>query len=110
MEKDFDFKQVGKRVPYTVLDNFFEKLEDNVWKEVRQTSASRPKRNLFRLRIMTGIAIAASIALLLVLNQATDRSTTADSLAPVEQAFSNLSSEDRAYMLQVYQEDIFINE
>ncbi len=31
-------------------------------------------------------------------------------MAQVEQAFANLSGEDRTYMLMIYQEDIFINE
>ena len=33
-----------------------------------------------------------------------------DSFSHVEQAFANLSQEDQAYMLAVYQEDIFMNE
>ena len=28
----------------------------------------------------------------------------------VEQAFANLNSEDQAYMLEIYNEDIFINQ
>ena len=30
--------------------------------------------------------------------------------ADVEQAFANLSLEDQAYMLEIYQDDIFMNE
>ena len=30
MKKDFDFDRVGKRLPYTVPDDFFAKLEDDI--------------------------------------------------------------------------------
>ena len=33
-----------------------------------------------------------------------------DSFSHVERAFANLSQEDQAYLLAVYQEDIFMNE
>ena len=52
-------------------------------------------------------AVAASITLLLVLNPFS--SGQADGFSKVEQAFAGLSQEDQDYMLEVYQEDIFIN-
>ena len=55
------------------------------------------------------MAVAASIALLLVFHPFSPKEET-DSFSHVEQAFANLSQEDQAYMLAVYQEDIFMNE
>ena len=72
MEKDFDFRQIGKRMPYKTPEGF-------------------------------------SIALLLVFSPLSHKEQT-DSLSRVEQAFANLSQEDQAYMLAVYQEDLFMNE
>ena len=55
------------------------------------------------------LAVAASLALLLVLHPfASDEPT--DGFTHVEQAFANLSLEDQAYMLEIYQDDIFMNE
>ena len=34
MKKDFDFDRVGKRLPYTVPDDFFAKLEDDIYNKV----------------------------------------------------------------------------
>ena len=52
---------------------------------------------------------AASIALLLVFHPFSPKEET-DSFSHVERAFANLSQEDQAYLLAVYQEDIFMNE
>lgn len=30
VEKDFDFKQIGKQLPYRVPDGFFEKMQGQV--------------------------------------------------------------------------------
>ena len=73
----------------------------------------KPKRRINRLRIFVGaLSIAASIALVLILypKHSQTPQQQVDGLAQVEKAFSNLSPDDQAYMLQVYQEDVFINE
>ena len=61
------------------------------------------------------IAVAASVAVLLVLNldfspsPVAQPSAAQNDILAVDQAFSHLSSEDQAYLLDVYQEDIFLN-
>ncbi len=47
--------------------------------------------------------------LLLVFHPFSPKEET-DSFSHVERAFANLSQEDQAYLLAVYQEDIFMNE
>jgi len=32
MNPDFDFDKVGKRMPYKVPDDFFSKMEKDIWK------------------------------------------------------------------------------
>nr|WP_320947844.1 hypothetical protein [Bacteroides intestinalis] len=110
MEKEFDFDRIGKRMPYKTPEGFLDDMEVNVWKEVQKELPGTPKRKTFRLRVFAGaVAVAASIALLLVLHPFSPKEQT-DSFSRVEQAFANLSQEDQAYMLAVYQEDIFMNE
>ena len=111
MEKDFDFRQIGKRMPYKTPEGFLDEMEANVWREVQdELPKAHHKRKTFRLRVFAGaMAVAASIALLLVFHPFSPKEGT-DSFSHVEQAFANLSQEDQAYMLAVYQEDIFMNE
>ena len=106
MEKKFDFNSMGKRMPYKTPEGFLDEMEANVWKEVQHELPQTHKRTTFRLRVFAGaMAVAASIALLLVLNP-----FQTDNFSHVERAFANLTEEDQAYMLAVYQEDIFINQ
>lgn len=111
MDKDFDFDRIGKRMPYETPEGFFDEMEANVWQEVQRTSFAFAKRKPHhRLRIVAGaLAVAASVALVLVLRPHVF-GEPADGLAKVEQAFADLCREDQAYLLDVYQEDIFMNE
>ena len=122
MNNGFDFDKIGKRTPYTTPEGFFSNLEEDIWKEVKssfqekenaeavaptqQTERKRTKRPILMWSIM---AVAASVALALVVNMSfakTDEATIED----VDQAFSQLTTEDQTYLLSVYQEDVFINE
>ncbi len=112
MNRDFDFNKIGKRMPYTVPDGFFGKLEDDIWdrvknvSEVRQTAHKPAKLRLF---IQSAVAVAASIALVLVVctNSFKTNSATIDD---VDKAFSQLTSDDQAYLWNIYQDDVFISE
>lgn len=130
----FDFKQVGKRMPYTTPDGFFKDMEKNILEAVKddtpqavkiqpQSVKVQPKkRPVFKMIWAAAIAVAASVAVLLVLNidfSAADSSLASShssqpsqaksDLEQVDQAFAQLSEADKAYLLDVYQEDVFLN-
>ena len=130
----FDFKQVGKRMPYTTPDGFFKDMEKNILEAVKddtpqavkiqpQSVKVQPKkRPVFKMILAAAIAVAASVAVLLVLNidfSAADSSLASShssqpsqaksDLEQVDQAFAQLSEADQAYLLDVYQEDVFLN-
>lgn len=130
----FDFEQVGKRMPYTTPDGFFKDMEKNILEAVKddtpqavkiqpQAVKIQPKkRPVFKMIWAAAIAVAASVAVLLVLNidfSAADSSLASShssqpsqaksDLEQVDQAFAQLSEADQAYLLDVYQEDVFLN-
>ena len=123
----FDFKQVGKRLPYTTPDGFFKDMEKNILEAVKDDSPQAvkiqpKKRPVFKMIWAAVIAVAASVAVLLVLNidfSAADSSLASShssqpsqaksDLEQVDQAFAQLSEADQAYLLDVYQEDVFLN-
>ena len=130
----FDFKQVGKRMPYTTPDGFFKDMEKNILEAVKddtpqsvkiqpQSVKVQPKkRPVFKMIWAAAIAVAASVVVLLVLNinfSAADSSLASShssqpsqaksDLEQVDQAFAQLSEADQAYLLDVYQEDVFLN-
>ena len=110
MGKDFDFDRVGKRMPYRTPEGFLDEMEANVWKEVQGGLPQTRQRQTYRPRVFAAsLAVAASVALLLVFSPVSHKGAT-DRFSKEEQAFANLSQEDQDYMLAVYQEDLFMNE
>lgn len=109
MKEEFNFNRIGKRMPYTAPEGFLTEIEKNVWETVKGETIPESKRKYRLLYSISGGVIAASIAILLVFNFMPDSHNIND-FTKIEQAFSNLSSTDQAYLLTVYQDDLFINE
>ena len=105
MEQNYDFSKIGKQMPYTVPDGFFDELEENVMSKCTQ------RARIIRIAIRTALAIAACIVLLLVVKKALPQGndTSTDDFEHVELAFNNLSTDDQDYLLEVYQEEQFLD-
>lgn len=117
----FDFDQVGKRMPYSTPDDFFKDMEANILEQVKDDKPKpvriQPKkRPLMKVIWAAAMAVAASVAVLLVLNidfaapHSSLPSQVDNEMQAVDQAFAQLSSADQAYLLDVYQEDVFLDE
>ena len=117
----FDFSKVGKRMPYSTPDDFFKDMEANILEQVKDDKPKpvriQPKkRPLMKVIWTAAIAVAASVAVLLVLNidfaapHSSLPSQADNEMQAVDQAFAQLSSADQAYLLSVYQEDVFLDE
>lgn len=110
MENNFDFNRLGKRMPYRTPEGFLDEMEANIWKEVQGGRLQAPGVKTRRLRIFTvSLTVAASIALLFVFSPVSHKEPP-DSFSKVEQAFASLSQEDQAYILDVYEKDLFLHE
>ena len=115
MEKTFDFEEIGKRMPYTVPDDFFTKLEESVMDEVKvkkcETTAILKRNKTVIIAIRSLLAIAAAVALFFVVQPTLTKNDTisADDYASVELAFNNLSSDDQDFLIAVYENEEFIN-
>ena len=116
----FDFSKVGKRMPYSTPDDFFKDMEANILEQVKDDKPKpvriQPKkRPLMKVIWSAAMAVAASVAVLLILNidfaapHSSLPSQTDNEMQAVDQAFAQLSSADQAYLLSVYQEDVFLN-
>ena len=109
MEQNYDLSKIGKQMPYTVPDGFFDKLEENVMNEVKAQPAKK-KATVIRMAFRAAIAVAACIALFLVVKKVLpqDQDTNIDDFENVELAFNNLSTDDQDYLLEVYQEELLL--
>lgn len=117
MDTKFDFKQVGKRMPYSTPDGFLKDMESNILEAVKNDTpqpvvVEQKKRPVLKVIWTAALAATASVALLFVVNMdfSASRSSQADSdLQAVDQAFAQLSSADQAFLLDAYQDDVFLN-
>ena len=117
----FDFGKVGKRMPYSTPEGFFKEMEANILEQVKDDKPKpvrkQPKkRPLLKVIWAAAMAVAASVAVLLILNidfaapHSSLPSQADHEMQAVDQAFAQLSSADQAYLLNVYQEDVFLDE
>lgn len=108
MEKKFDFNQIGKRMPYSTPDNFFDKLE----KEVKASLPTECKPKRTRVITLAVLSAAASLLLLIGIGTTIDSKNNAANedkcnMVAVEQAFNNLDDNDQVTLLSIYQDDVF---
>lgn len=117
MDKNFDFNQVGKRMPYSTPDDFFAKMQSNILDAVQDSSpkvtdVKTKKRHVRKWLWSVSLSAAAAVAAMFVVGMhlfSSKPSVASCSMHDVEQAFTQLSESDQAYILDVYQDDVFLN-
>ena len=111
MNKEFDFSQVGKRMPYRTPEGFFDDLEDNVMRQVADIEPLT-KHSPWRKRIAWGtcISAAAAVALLLTVNVNSTKAADDVSEEAVNVAFAQLAPEDQAFLLEVWEDSEMMDE
>ena len=117
MDKNFDFNQVGKRMPYSTPDDFFAKMQSNILDAVQDMPQKNTKIKTNRRTVRNwlwpvSLSAAAAVVAMFVINihfLAPNTPTASSDIQDVEQAFAQLSECDQAYIVDVYQDDVFIN-
>ena len=117
MDKNFDFNQVGKRMPYSTPDDFFAKMQSNILDAVqdmpqKNTKIKTNRRTVRKWLWPVSLSAAAAVVAMFVINihfLAPNTPTSSSDIQDVEQAFAQLSECDQAYIVDVYQDDVFIN-
>ncbi len=113
MDKEFKFSQVGRRMPYNVPDGAFDSITRNVLdatigKSKATVRRGRRRRILYGSFVAAAMAAAASVAVMLVCGQPFAKPSS--DWNDVDQAFEQLSPGDQAYLIEAYQEDVFLDE
>ena len=113
MEEPFNFEKIGKKMPYSVPENFFDTMEENLKTMVMETdnTPTHPiKKNNHRkwVYLTTGIVAAVALLLLTVHIFLPKQSASDYSFDQVELAFNNLSMDDQDFLMEVYEDDVFM--
>lgn len=120
MKQTFDFKQIGKQMPYRVPNGFFQEMERNVLDAVAEKAAEHKpakterksamaKRFVFTRLAKYVAAVAASVVVLLAVNVKFFYVAAPTDMQDVEDAFDQLSLSDQECLVELYQEDVFLD-
>ena len=117
MNKDFDFNEVGKRMPFRTPDGFFERMQAETLKRVAE---EKRKKKLYHLKV--GVSVALAMAAMICgflflpagLPDRAEQTTTVDwmaQLTPGEDAMDlyiqNLTDEELEHWMEFSENDIF---
>ena len=120
MEKEFDFKSIGKRMPYRIPDGFLEKMQKQV---LERTQAERFNRQ-HRIKLIIGAALAIAAVMLGVLFFPISQPVAEELPSPslivstdldssysdtLDRYIESMSDEELAGWVELSENDIFIN-
>ena len=112
MKQPIDLENVGREMPYTVPEGFFDAMRQKIGEDVKASQpqpAAKPRKKLLRRLFLATASAAAALALVLVVWQHLPyRASADDGFHQVEMVFNHLSPEDQELLLQVYDDDAFL--
>ena len=108
MTNPFDLNRVGKRMPYKLPPHTFSQIEANVMASLQHEKSDRKRQRLLRWGAFAATAAAASVALALLLRPL-NTMTQEDLLMQVDIAYANLSEVDQDLLIEMDEDDLFIN-
>lgn len=120
MKQIFDFKQIDKQMPYRVPDGFFQEMEHKVLDAVAEKTTeckleqAEPKPVAAKRFSFTHLAkyaavVAASVVVLLAVNVKFFYVAPSTDMQDMEAAFDQLSLSDQECLVELYQEDVFLD-
>lgn len=122
-------EKLNKRLPYSVPDGFFDVIEANVMAKIKadaeagtsvgddkadtQMRDKQYRKTMRRTRTisLSFLAMAASLLLLFtILSKNTKTAQQTNDLENIDKAFSQLSTDDQTFLMEVYDDDMFLDD
>lgn len=122
-------EKLNKRLPYSVPDGFFDVMEANVMAKIKADAEAgtsvgddkadtqmwnkRYRKTIKRTRTisLSFLAMAASLLLLFtILPKSTKTAQQTNDLESIDKAFSQLSTDDQTFLMEVYDDDMFLDD
>lgn len=122
-------EKLNKRLPYSVPDGFFDVMEANVMAKIKADAEAgtsvgddkadtqmwdkRYRKTIKRTRAisLSFLAMAASLLLLFtILSKTTKTAQQTNDLESIDKAFSQLSTDDQTFLMEVYDDDMFLDD
>lgn len=122
-------EKLNKRLPYSVPDGFFDVMEANVMAKIKADAEAgtsvgddkadtqmwdkRYRKTIKRTRTisLSFLAMAASLLLLFtILPKTTKTAQQTNDMENIDKAFSQLSTDDQTFLMEVYDDDMFLDD
>ena len=116
MNQDYNLERVGKKMPFSMPDDFFAQVQANVLAEVakeeKMKQAKRHKAKMVRLFVaVASMAACVCFAVLVgrsVMGADTASQHPAASVATVDKAYENLSADEQQELNATYANDVYL--
>ena len=120
-------EKLNKRLPYSVPDGFFDVMEANVMAKIKadaginvggdkadtQMRDKQYRKTTKRTRTisLSILAMAASLLLLFtIFSQSTKTAQQTNGMESIDKAFSQLNTDDQAFLMEIYDDDMFLDD
>lgn len=120
-------EKLNKRLPYSVPDGFFDVMEANVMAKIKADAGInvggdkadtqmrdkqyRKTTKHTRTISLSILAMAASLLLLFtIFSQSTKTAQQTNGMESIDKAFSQLSTDDQAFLMEIYDDDMFLDD
>ena len=120
-------EKLNKRLPYSVPDGFFDVMEANVMAKIKadaginvggdkadtQMRDKQYRKTTKRTRTisLSILAMAASLLLLFtIFSQSTKTAQQTNGMESIDKAFSQLNTNDQAFLMEIYDDDMFLDD
>lgn len=122
-------EKLNKRLPYSVPDGFFDVMEANVMAKIKADAEAgtsvgddkadtqmwdkRYRKTIKHTRTisLSFLAMAASLLLLFtILPKSTKTAQQTNDMESIDKAFSQLSTDDQTFLMEVYDDDMFLDD
>lgn len=120
-------EKLNKRLPYSVPDGFFDVMEDNVMAKIKADAGInvggdkadtqmrdkqyRKTTKHTRTISLSILAMAASLLLLFtIFSQSTKTAQQTNGMESIDKAFSQLNTDDQAFLMEIYDDDMFMDD
>lgn len=120
-------KKLNKRLPYSVPDGFFDVMEANVMAKIKADAGInvggdkadtqmrdkqyRKTTTHTRTISLSILAMAASLLLLFtIFSQSTKTVQQTNGMESIDKAFSQLNTDDQAFLMEIYDDDMFMDD
>lgn len=120
-------EKLNKRLPYSVPDGFFDVMEVNVMAKIKADAGInvggdkadtqmrdkqyRKTTTHTRTISLSILAMAASLMLLFtIFSQSTKTVQQTNGMESIDKAFSQLNTDDQAFLMEIYDDDMFLDD